>query len=219
MSLHHRRADDGFTLIELVLAIAILGLVMPVLGNALWSVVGTANLQSGQQIESHDAQVVSAYFSRDVASAGLREWDVTAPPADYGDYLPTASVEKDVAWNAGANPCGSAGDPAAVVRLAWNDFPTADDPAEKVVVAYVAKPVGARWHLHRVVCRNGPAPGSDRVLARYLVSAPSATCSSTCTASSPPEEVSLTVSFKAPDQQGPASVPLDVTLTGQRRQS
>ena len=64
-----RRDDRGFTLIEVLMAITILGLITGALGTAL--IVALRNLDATQtrMAESHDAQMASAYVVTDVQSA------------------------------------------------------------------------------------------------------------------------------------------------------
>lgn len=63
------RDDHGFTLIEMLMAIAILGIIVGALGTAL--IVALKNLDATQtrMAESHDAQMASAYVVTDVQSA------------------------------------------------------------------------------------------------------------------------------------------------------
>src|SRR5258706_9554580 len=71
------RDDAGFTLIELVVTLSILGIVITALATAVFVGLKTAGLAESRYLESHDGQIMSIYFSVDAASAtGVRK-DVT----------------------------------------------------------------------------------------------------------------------------------------------
>ncbi len=61
--------DDGFTLVELLVAIAILGIVVGVLASAFIVSARTTGATTQRFNESHDAQIASAYVANDVQSA------------------------------------------------------------------------------------------------------------------------------------------------------
>ena len=69
-----QRGDAGFTLVELVVAIVLLGIIAVPLGSALLSFFRNTNATSDRLAESHDAQISSAYFGQDVQSIGVRNW-------------------------------------------------------------------------------------------------------------------------------------------------
>jgi len=73
------RADDGFTLVELVLAILIIGVITVPLSNAVIAYLHNADATTARLLESHDAQIASAYWAQDVASIGIR--NTTSPYA------------------------------------------------------------------------------------------------------------------------------------------
>src|SRR5690242_5451403 len=62
------RGERGFTLVELLVAIAILGVVAAVIGQAFVVSAETTNATAQRFSESHDAQVASAYLANDVQS-------------------------------------------------------------------------------------------------------------------------------------------------------
>src|ERR1044071_10493789 len=77
-----REREDGFTLIELVIAIAILGIVTSGLATAFITTIrGTKDLHN-RFIESQDAQLLATYFPSDVQSANPTTIDTSASPAD-----------------------------------------------------------------------------------------------------------------------------------------
>jgi prepilin-type N-terminal cleavage/methylation domain-containing protein len=209
--------DAGFTLIELLVAIVILGIITVPLSNVVIAYLRNTDATTARLIESHDAQISSAYWAQDVASIGTRE---TTTPFGF-----IQSVETGVAYNSGLYPCGAAGTPSAIVRLAWDDSNgPAVDPT-LVRVAYVVQTVSGQTELHRLRCEGSAATKliftvvSDVTLAHDLdpSTPPALGCSTTCTASpAVPKSITLTLAIKDPKNLGGAYV---VRLTGQRRQS
>jgi prepilin-type N-terminal cleavage/methylation domain-containing protein len=220
--MHLRRDDRGVTLIEVLVAIVILGIIIVPLGNALIGFSRNTDDTTRRLSESHDAQIMAAYFAQDMQSVGVRDW--TADP-----YPLKQSIVANVAYDGTPYPCGTAGTPPAgtppaVVRLAWDDPTTVSGAPDIVRVSYVVETVGAERQLHRLRC-VGPSPApADVVLAHNVdASPPSLVCYNASMvamdcASAPavPQTVTLTVTIKSPGSSGPA---LTVTLTGQRRQT
>jgi prepilin-type N-terminal cleavage/methylation domain-containing protein len=72
------RADEsGFTLVELVIGIAITGLLISAISSALFVALRTTEVTNKRMAESHDVQIASAYLANDVQSAS----SVNAPNA------------------------------------------------------------------------------------------------------------------------------------------
>jgi prepilin-type N-terminal cleavage/methylation domain-containing protein len=207
-----RRGADGFTLVELLVAIAILGIITVPLSSVVIAYLRNTDATTARLIESHDAQIAAAYWAQDVASIGTRS---TTNP-----FALNQSVETGVAYNAGLYPCGAAGTPSAIVRLAWDQFSGPAAPAVIVRVAYVVQTtVAGQTELHRLRCEGSPVVVSDVILAHDLdpSTPPALGCSATCTASpAVPKSITLTLTIKDPKNLGGAYV---VSLTGQRRQS
>jgi prepilin-type N-terminal cleavage/methylation domain-containing protein len=235
-------AEGGFTLVELLVAIVIIGVITVPLSDVLVSYLHNTDATMARLLESHDVQIASAYWAQDVASIGTRsaappypltQSVETGAPYTYPDPAP-GDPATGVTWNSGQYPCGTAltpGTPRAVVRLAWDDF-SGFGPANVVRVAYVVAETAAGQHeLHRLRC-EGPAATpliftlvSDVVLAHDLdASTPPAveclgTSGSDCApvpAAAVPTKVTLRLSLKDPKNRDGAYV---VPLTGQRRQS
>jgi prepilin-type N-terminal cleavage/methylation domain-containing protein len=199
--------DDGFTLVELLIAIVIIAVITVPLSGVVIGYLRNTDATTARLLASHDVQIVSAYWAQDVASIGTRG------PAPT--YTLAQSVETNVAYNSGLYPCGAAGTPAAVARLAWDDFSGAG-PATVVRVAYV---VENTTELHRLRCNGSATVVSDVMLAHDLATAP--TCSGpsgvSCTsAPAVPTQMTLNLTLTDPGNPGATYV---VPLTGKRRQS
>ncbi|GAA1154384.1 prepilin-type N-terminal cleavage/methylation domain-containing protein [Kribbella jejuensis] len=208
-----RRTDDGFTLVELLVAVAILAVITVPLANVVIGAFRNTTDTSDRLALSHDAQISASYFARDVAELGLRDWaNINANAVPFKQ-----SVQLNAAYNAGGYTCGTSATPAAVVRLlsdAWDPAVSNTDPTTNVV-AYYLQPVGAVSELHRIKCL-GPAttPTADVVLAHNVKpGSVSVTCSSTCEATAVPNQLSLTFQVT---KGSAADYP--ITLNGQRRQ-
>jgi prepilin-type N-terminal cleavage/methylation domain-containing protein len=201
-----RRGDDGVTLIELLVAIVLLGVIAVPLGSALISFFHNTNATNDRLAESHDAQIASAYFAQDVQSIGVRNWTGTGP------FPLTTSVETNAPPRSGTFPCGLTADANAIVRMAWDD-PTSSTARRTVIVSYVVRQVGTEKQLHRMRCDDGTAnPTSDVVLAHNVASVGTPVLSGP---TGVPQSVSVTLTIQAPTDSGS----LAVTLFGQRRQT
>jgi prepilin-type N-terminal cleavage/methylation domain-containing protein len=213
-----KRDDRGFTLVELLVAIVIMGIIAVPLGNVAISWLHNTDATIARLRESHDAQISAAYFSADVASIGVRSTtyssDASAP------YPLTQSIEENAPATGGLFPCGTAGTPDAVIRFAWDDYTSAS--ASAVIqsrVAYVSETdASGQAQLHRLVCAGSAAVISDTVLAHNLASVSVGCTPSPCSGSGADVPVAVKLSLTIHDLQSTdATYHLD--LTGQRRQS
>lgn len=214
------RDDAGFTLVELLMSIVILGIIAVPLGEVVLGYLRNADATTARMSESHDAQMAAAYFAQDVQAVGVRDYTVVVDA-----FFPLKqSVETGVAAGGGLYPCGGAGTPDAVVRLAWDDFPSgAAAPATQSRVAYV---VESGTELHRLVCKGSATPSADVVVAHHLVGpfatvacADSSGAAIACTGSGSAVPGSVSLALTIHDPQSTAGSTYTVTLTGQRRQS
>lgn len=209
-TIHRGRDDRGVTLIEVLIAMAILTVIMVPLGNAMISFFRNTDETNGRLSESHDAQIAAAYFAQDVQSLGRRDWGATG-------FGLQQSIEVNVASAGGLFPCAP-GTPNAVIRFLWDDT-----TAGVVRVSYVVQTVGTERQLHRIVCIGSSAVSSDVVLAHNLDPAAAvgpAACATSCVGGvgvpAVPQWVKLTLTLKSPATTGAG---LNVTLVGQRRQT
>jgi hypothetical protein len=200
------------------MSIVILGIIAGPLAGVVIGYLKNADATSARMSESHDSQMAAAYFAQDVQAVGIRDYSSTTT----FDHPLVQSVETGVAATGGSYPCGPAGTPAAVVRLAWDDWDGVSGTTPvRVRAAYV---VQDGTELHRLLCRGSSAVTSDVTLAHDLVTPfASVTCTDTagvasaCTGSAVPGTVSLHLTIH--DPHSAAGSTYAITLTGQRRQT
>jgi prepilin-type N-terminal cleavage/methylation domain-containing protein len=212
MTIRRSSDDGGFTLVELVITIVIMGIITIPLGNFTLAYFKNYTETQARLGDSHDVQIAAAYFSQDIAGTGLRSAPTATPAND-----PQQSV-----WTAPTGTyCGS-GSGTAVLLLKWDDWTVSGGSGSYTgsaavhSVAYVAQ----SGTLRRVYCASGSATTSATTVVHNLVypdgaNATPVTCSTNCTASTAPGTVSLKLSIRG-DTDTSISY---VTLSGQRRQS
>jgi prepilin-type N-terminal cleavage/methylation domain-containing protein len=198
-----RTGDEGFTLVELLISVAIMGTVLSAVSGITLVAIKTVAGADTRLTESNDLMRATRYFSGDVQSAKT---------------VSISTIPK----------CGT--DSRAVVEFVGQDVADAATPpvmppvtpvATTTVVSYVQRTVtdttGTRLELHRLTCAAPTitpvyplTPVTDIPVVRWLsATAPTATCvPSTCAAVT---QVNLVVREK--------SGGLVYTLTGRRRTS
>lgn len=188
-----RRRDAGFTLVELLISVSVLGVVLTAIASVSLVAARTATSADTRLRESNDLLRAATYFGADVQGAQSAA--------------------------AGTVPrCGT--DARAVVELLGQDF--ADDATLAIgttVVAYVvrtvADPAGTRRELHRLACTAPTAapayplvPATDvPVVLRLSAATPTATCGA----------VACSAAFTRVDLAVQETGGLAYTLTGRRR--
>lgn len=208
--LRRSRGDDGFTLIEMVMTVAILGIVSATLLGVMLQYLKTTSDTSARLNESTDQQFISTYWQNDVSSLGRRSLASSSLTVGQSVFV----------GSAGPGGCGSALG-SVVVAFAWNEFQggvsNPDDawnttPHE---VAYRTVPNGSRLILQRVRCRNG-VTSAPQTVAHNLTATPTITCDTTCSSATLPARVSMTFTVK--DADNPNSQGYTTTVSADRRQ-
>jgi prepilin-type N-terminal cleavage/methylation domain-containing protein len=222
MQLTRSARDDGYTLVELLVSMVILGIVIVPLTGVIIGYLRNVDATNNRLALSHDAQISAAYFAADVASVGIH----TATPQPDGTLPFLASIQLNAPYNKGGKTCGTAATPDAQVRFLSDDWDTsgaAPAVGTDVVAYYVTTPVGGVGELHRMRCNGSAAPVSDIVLAHHVkfdtTHTPptpifSVACTSSCEAAAVPQRVTITFIVTLPSVGD-----YPVTLTGQRRQT
>lgn len=205
-----RACDEGFTLIELVMSVAILGIIIvPLTGVVIEYFLVDADTRA-RLSESTDQQFISTYWQQDVSSLGKRSF---APGA--ADPVPAAtSVEFGPVSGCGAS------EGTVVVRFSWTDFAVgaADSNLAWSSVAQEAAYVKSGTELSRVRCRGGVAESPLR-MAHNIVGSPVVACDTDPCASGTTLPRSISMTFTVRDvAASTASIGYTTTVTADRRQ-
>lgn len=204
-----RRPDAGFTLVELLIVVVLLGVVVAPAATAVVTSIRTSDATSARLELSHDAQQSAAFFAQDVATTGLRDY---SGQIANGAVPFSPSVQLDAAYDAGGQVCGTAATPVSALRLLSDDWDTSTPAATRrtAVVAYYL----TGTELHRLRCLAAAVVGDSVVAHHVQAGSLAVTCASTCTVADVPLWVRL--AFTAASDRAD---PYPVTLFGQRRQS
>lgn len=213
-SLRDRQNDDsGFTLIELVVTVAIMGFIAAALTGVVISYLKTTMSTSARLTESHDVQFAAAYWQRDVASIGVRSTTYDSSPSVHSFPL-LQSVNTSPACSL---PSGT-----KVATLAWSSYTVANpDTPDTVTVSYVAQPSGTHYSLVRRRCTgstvNSTITVADNLTAVPVLACPGAASGCTGTGGNVPLVVTLTMTSSDPDNNDGSTYA--ATLTGERRET
>lgn len=186
--------DEGFTLVELLLAISIMLVIIVPLASSFILGIGTANGGLQDTTNTVDAQILAGFFDTDVASAE------------------TAST---------SSSCGTSG--TAVLGLLWHDgtkvvtvaYRAVADAAKQAELN-VTTPID---RLERVRCVDGVTADTTAV-GRSVLHSPGAqlTCDGGACASTTPRDITLTVIEQTPQLADKnASGQYTIAVTGTRR--
>lgn len=152
---HRAARDAGFTLVELVMAVVILGIIMAGVASALMVSMATTREATDRLDDAADLMLASAFLTPDVQGASSM----------------LANDQPGFPAPAAAPGCGTAA--PLVLELRGPDVPIAAPPATLVtipttqtVVSYVLAAGGAQ--LERRECVGSATPVSSAVVARGL---------------------------------------------------
>ena len=195
--------DRGVTLPEVLIAITILAIIIVPLADALIGFVRNTDDTTRRMNESHDIQLASTYFARDVQNLGVRDWRSSPPSLALLQSIGNTSY-----------PCGT--DPS-VISLVYDDPDSVSGSPVDIRVAYVVRDVNGEHQLRRLLCRGSSTVELDIVVVHNLVNTPTVDCGGSCNGSGAavPQQVKLTLAIKDPVNPTATSV----VLTGQRGQS
>ena len=206
--------EDGFTLVELVITVAILGIIVVPLTGVVFAYLRTTVETQARLTESHDVQFAAAYWQRDVASIGVRSttYDPAAAVHSYA-LLQSVNVAPSCTLPSGAT----------AATLAWSSYDVTDpDHPTTVTVSYVAAQSEAHWTLTRVRCTASHVDSTitvaDNLTEKPTLTCPGAVDGCTGTGAHVPTVVAMTLTSKDPDGHDDTAS-YSATLTGQRRQS
>jgi prepilin-type N-terminal cleavage/methylation domain-containing protein len=224
-----RPTDSGFTLIELTVAIAILGIIMVALVGVVIGYFKATAATAARLNESTASEFVAAYWQRDVSSVGVTSTEycqassgMSSPNGTYScagvaahSFVPLNSVNISLA--SGCTPVPSAG--TLLITLAWSEY-TASAPTSPVLTAVSYYVNGST--LTRVRCSGGTI-SADTVLSKRLstTSPPTVTCDGATCASpgATPSVVTMNLTVLDTTNDAAGTHPYNLVLTGERRQS
>lgn len=210
-----RRTDDGFTLIELVITVGLLGIIVPPLVGVVLNYSRTTVDTQARLTESHSVQLAAAYWQRDVASIGVRS-------GAYDTTTNSFPLEQSV----GLPPCASVpADADPVVTMAWTEHTSLDSsaPSTEVKVTYAARADGTAFELLRVRC--GSQPSTIQVADNLDAKPEPPVCKDragapiACTGDGAAVPRIVKLKLKVHDDTRQDAATYDVTLWGERRQT
>lgn len=174
-----RAGDSGFTLIELTVTVALMGVVVAAVVGAIVFVLSARTRSTSQLSSSADRQIVSSYFVPDVEGASG-----------------TMTLQ-----SGSTTVCGSAVSSSWVLTLRALDYDAGSITPVPVAVSYVYQP--ATMLLQRLSCRGSGAV-TPTTVAHNVSGIPS--LSGSCTSVSPFSGTSRTVALTVPEVDNPPVV-------------
>ena len=110
MRLRRRSSDAGFTLVELVVTITIMGVIIVPVSNFVLAYFKNLTSTQNRLADSHDVQIAAAYFSKDVANVGMH---VSATDVTFVQSVFTSPT---------GTYCGSSLGGTTLLLLKWDDW-------------------------------------------------------------------------------------------------
>lgn len=149
-----RRDEGGFTLVELLIVVAVLPIIVGALSYGLMTVLSLQSGVSNRLSDSGDAQVVTASYVKDIQTASEVTTDPTAP-----------------ALSTGVSQCGTG------TQLLGLYLGTSPDvfSQDQEVVSYVEVQNGTTYTLVRNLCAPGSSTPSSSTTLSFDVLAPCTT--------------------------------------------
>ncbi len=145
--------DGGFTLVEIIIAVSLLGLITGAATASLITATSAARSSTAHVHQSSDAQLISAFLVKDAQAAGGSN-----PATGIAD--PTLGV-----FYADAAGCGAV--PGLVAQFRWVEW-VSTYGSHKNAASYLLNPASPT-QLSRRLCRDGVASG-DLLLASSIAS-------------------------------------------------
>jgi prepilin-type N-terminal cleavage/methylation domain-containing protein len=212
-----RRDNRGFTLIEVAIAIVLLGAITAVIVSSFLTSLSSARITAQRARESNDAQLISAFLVRDAQSAGGSDPLTGKVDGTIGVEVTTGGTN--------ANGTGGCYQPSLDANIAasfrWYDrVPGGANPIARVANYYRNPP---QHELVRVTCSgsdfqtgNMTTDGSV-VMGRNVASATAACLPATAcppaAGQAPPNFVTLQVTETNSPASAPVGSPYTFTLT------
>jgi prepilin-type N-terminal cleavage/methylation domain-containing protein len=164
-----REQQHGFTLVELMVAMTIMGIILVPMAAGVFVGLRTSDETANRLAGSNDAQLISTWLPPDLHSAGNGSNDVVATP--------TVNTECSGVNNA--------------LRLKWQATETAGGAATTYVAAYaISQASTGEYRLLRYSCVNGGS-ATQHVIGRNLAGASAVTIATSGT------KVTMTVTEKS----------------------
>ena len=142
--------EGGFTLIEMLMAIVISGIILGPIAATLLVGLRTSDETSNRLVGSNDAQMLSVWLTPDVQSAG----------GQSGDVATSSNTDCSGISN--------------VLRLRWRE--TSGTTTTTYHAAYAISQSSGEWRLIRYLCVNSGS-ATTHVVARNLASSTAASAS------------------------------------------
>jgi prepilin-type N-terminal cleavage/methylation domain-containing protein len=159
-------SDDAFTLVELLIAILVVGIILPAIGATFYIAMKTTDDTNRRLLDSHDIESAGAFVNSDVQNAT------------------TISTTDTTSCVAAAYPASQ-----AALYLTWTDRST-----EGVAIPHQVNYYVSGSSLVRSACLAGVSTGALAIIAELdLTSPPAVVCHgpSDCASVTAPQSVAL----------------------------